>query len=169
MPARPAMEDLLGPEPEAPENYDAFAHAPPFRPRRNPARLLTAAAIVFAVLALAAIAAVYLVGTPRLGAMAGAASHTPLRIEGTTARQRLASGNSLLTVNGRVWNPGSRTQRVPPIQVELRDAGGGIVSSWSIAPPVNELQPGQSATFSNTEIDVPPTAKRLHLGLGPAV
>jgi hypothetical protein len=169
VPARPAIEDLLGPEPEEPENYDAFAHEPPFRPRRNPARLLTTAAVAFAVLALAALAAVYLIGAPRLGAMAGSASQTPLRIEGSTARQRLASGNSLLTVNGRVWNPAGRPQRVPPIQVELRDAGGAVVSSWSISPPVSELQPGQSATFSNTEIDVPPAAKRLHLGFGPAV
>jgi hypothetical protein len=163
------MEDLLGPAPEKPDSYDAFAHEPPFRPRRNPARLLTIAAAAFAVLALAVIAAVYLIGPPRLGAMTGASSRTPLGIEGTIARQQLASGNSLLTVNGRVWNPGGKPQRVPPIQVELRDAAGAAVSSWSISPPVSELQPGQSATFSNTEIDVPPTAKRLHLSFGAAV
>jgi len=170
VPARPAAADLLGPAPvEEPEDFDAFAHEPPFRPRRNPAKTWTILAIVAAVLMLGAAAAIYAIGVPRLGAMTGAGGAAPLGIEGSIARQELASGNSLLTVNGRIWNPGRKPQRVPPIKVELRDAAGAAVSSWSIAPPVSELQPGQSATFSNTEIDVPPAAKRLHLSFGPAV
>jgi predicted Zn finger-like uncharacterized protein len=35
--------DYLGPERRDGTDYDAFAHAPPFRARRNPARLWTAA------------------------------------------------------------------------------------------------------------------------------
>jgi hypothetical protein len=170
VPARPATSDLLGPPPpEEPENFDAFAHEAPFRPRRNPAKTWTILAIAAALLMVVAIAAIYLIGAPRLGAMTGAGESTPLGIEGSIARQELASGNSLLTVNGRVWNSGRKARRVPPIKVELRDAAGAAVSSWSIAPPVSELQAGQSATFSNTEIDVPPTAKRLHLSFGTAV
>lgn len=170
VPARPTATDLLGPAPaEEPEDFDAFAHQPPFKPRRNPTKILTIAAIVAAVLMIGAFVAIQLIGVPKLGAMTGAGGKTPLGIEGSIARQALASGNSLLTVNGRVWNPGGKVQRVPPIKVELRDAAGAAVSSWSISPPVNELQPGQSATFSNTEIDVPPTAKRLHLSFGSTV
>ena len=169
LPARPATSDLIGPAAEEPEDFDAFAHEPPFRARRNPARLWTILAICFAIAALAAVAAIFLIGPPRLGAMTGTASSTPLRIEGTIARQQLASGNSLLTVNGRVWNPAVKAQRVPPIKVELLDGAGATVSSWSIAAPVSELSPGQSATFSNTEIDAPPAAKRLHLSFGPSV
>jgi len=169
VPTRPAASELLGPAVEEPEDFDAFAHQPPFRPRRNPARLWTVFAIAFAVVALAAVAAIFLIGPPRLGAMTGAAASSPLGIEGTIARQQLASGNSLLTVNGRVWNPAGKTQRVPPIKVELLDAQGATVSSWSVAAPVSELAPGQSATFSNTEIDAPPAAKRLHLSFGPSV
>src|SRR5688500_5628579 len=66
-PARPAAS-MLGPAPEPePENYDAFAHEPPFRPRRNPAKLWTVIAILAAVLMLAATAAVYSFGLPELG------------------------------------------------------------------------------------------------------
>ena len=170
VPTRPAASDLIGAPPaDDAEDFDAFAHEPPFRARRNPARLWTAFAIAFAVVALAAVAAIFLIGTPRLGAMTGTASSTPLGIEGTIARQQLASGNSLLTVNGRVWNPAGKAQRVPPIKVELLDGAGAPVSSWSIAAPVTELGPGQSATFSNTEIDAPAAAKRLHLSFGPSV
>ena len=169
VPTRPAASELIGPAAEEPEDFDAFAHQPPFRPRRNMARLWTGFAIAFAIIALAAVAAIFLIGPPRLGAMTGTASSTPLGIEGTIARQQLASGNSLLTVNGRVWNPAGKPQRVPPIKVELLDGAGAAVSSWSIAAPVTELGPGQSATFSNTEIDAPAAAKRLHLSFGPSV
>jgi len=170
VPTRPAASDLIGAPPaDAAEDFDAFAHEPPFRARRNPARLWTALAIAFAVLTLAAVAAIYLIGMPRLGAMTGTASSSHLGIDGSTTRQQLASGNSLLTVNGRVWNPGGKPQRVPPIKVELFDGAGTLVSSWSIAAPVSELSPGQSATFSNTEIDAPAAAKRLHLSFGPSV
>src|SRR4051812_4888070 len=43
---RSASADLLGPGPAAQENYDAFVHEPPFRPRRNPARMWTMLAIL---------------------------------------------------------------------------------------------------------------------------
>jgi hypothetical protein len=164
------MNDLLGPSPEEePEDFDAFAHEPPFRPRRNPARTWTVIAVVAAVLMLAATAAVYLIGVPRLGAMTGAVGHTPLGIEGTSSRRELASGNSLLTVTGRVWNPAPNVQKIPPIRAELRDGDGATVYAWSIAAPVTELQPGQSATFNSAEVDVPAAAKRLHLSFGPSV
>ncbi|HMC90911.1 MAG TPA: zinc-ribbon domain-containing protein [Allosphingosinicella sp.] len=170
VPERPAMNDLLGPAPaDEPEDYDAFAHTPPFRPRRNPARTWTIAAAVFAIVALAAIAAIFLIGPPRLGAMTGTAGRTPLGISGSISRRELASGNALLTLTGRVWNPGAAVQKVPPIRAELRDANGATVYAWPISAPVGELQPGQSATFNSSEVDVPPAARRLHLSFGPSV
>src|SRR5919199_117928 len=110
-PRRPASADLLGPSPaEEPEDYDAFAHEPPFRPRRNRARLWTIAAIVAGALMLAATAAV-LLGMPRMGgSFSMLDGHTPLGIEGTAARQALDSGNSVLNVSGRIWNPTSKVQ-----------------------------------------------------------
>src|SRR6478735_7753034 len=45
-PPRPPAS-ILGPAPAPePESFDAFAHQPPFRPRRNPARLWTIFALV---------------------------------------------------------------------------------------------------------------------------
>jgi hypothetical protein len=58
---------------------------------------------------------------------------------------------------------------VPPIRAQLQDAGGNVVYSWSISPPVAELQPGKSATINSAEVDVPAAAKKLHLAFGPAV
>ena len=155
--ARPAAS-VLGPSPPPePENYDAFAHEPPFRPRRNPARMWTIVAIVAAALMLAATAAVWSFGLPELGvdiALPGRGT-TPLKLEYAAENRTLASGNALLTVTGRIINPTQKVQRVPQLRAEVRDPSGRAVYSWSISPPVSELQPGQSATFNSAEMDVP--------------
>ena len=165
----PSAVSVLGPAPAEPEReaYDAFAHQPPFRPRRNPARLWTIFAIVAAVLMMAATAAVYSFGLPELGvdiALPGR-SRPPLRIEYQAEKRTLASGNALLTVTGRISNPTQSVQRIPQLRAEVREPGGQKVYSWSISPPVSELQPGQSATFNSAEMDVPTGAgRRLWVG-----
>jgi predicted Zn finger-like uncharacterized protein len=156
-PARPSAS-MLGPAPPAEaEDYDAFAHQPPFRPRRNPARMWTILAVVAAVLMLAATAAVYSFGLPELVVdIAQRAGKTPLEVEEVQAEHStLASGNSLLTVTGRITNPTRSVQRVPQLRAEVREPDGKTVYSWSISPPVTDLQPGQSATFNSAEMDVP--------------
>ena len=158
-PAPPrSAASMLGPSPPAePEDYDAFAHQPPFRPRRNPARMWTLVAVVAAALMLAATAAVYSFGLPELGvdiALPGRGT-TPLKLEYQAENRTLASGNALLTVTGRIINPTQSVQRVPQLRAEVRDPSGRAVYSWSISPPVSELQPGQSATFNSAEMDVP--------------
>jgi predicted Zn finger-like uncharacterized protein len=158
-PARPAAS-MLGPAPPTPEpeNYDAFAHEPPFRPRRNPAKMWTLIAIAAAFLMLAATAAVYSFGLPQLGvdvALPGR-NATPLKVTDVQPKnETLASGNKLLIVTGRITNPSGSVQRVPQLRAEVRDASGKVVHSWSISPPAAELQPGQSATFNSAEMDVP--------------
>lgn len=155
--ARPAAS-VLGPAPPPePESYDAFAHEPPFRPRRNPAKLWTLAAIAAALLMLAATAAIYSFGLPDLGVDIALPNRnaTPLKLEYAAENQALASGNALLTVTGRILNPTQSVQRVPQLRAEVRDPSGAVVHSWSISPPVSELQPGQSATFNSAEMDVP--------------
>ena len=71
--------------------------------------------------------------------------------------KKLASGNELVMVSGRVINPSSKPQPVPPIQAELRDKGGRLLHSWTIAPPARSLAPGASATFNSAEMNVPPS------------
>ncbi|HET7316900.1 MAG TPA: zinc-ribbon domain-containing protein [Sphingomicrobium sp.] len=87
-----------------------------------------------------------------------AASPTPLQIApARPERQKLASGNELVVVSGRVINPSSKPQPVPPIVAQLRDKAGRLVYSWTIAPPTRTLPPGGSATFNSAEMDVPPS------------
>jgi predicted Zn finger-like uncharacterized protein len=81
---------------------------------------------------------------------------TPLQIApGTPERQKLASGNELVVVTGRVINPSSKQQTVPPIEAQLRDKSGRLLYAWTIAPPARTLPPGGSATFNSAEMNVP--------------
>jgi hypothetical protein len=168
-PPRTNAADLIG-SPRAQEDYDAFVNEPPFRPRRNPAKMWTMLALAAAGLMLAATAAVAWFGVPRFGGsfvMIGANAGSSLRIENERVeRDALGSGNELLTVTGQIVNPTDKVQPVPQIRAELQDASGRNVYSWAISPPVSELQPRQSATFNSAEVDLPKDAKRVHLDFG---
>ena len=159
---------VLGPPPPEPQDYDAFAHQPPFRARRSPARLWTFLAVGAAALMLGATAAVSWFDFPSLGegiSLAGSGA-SPLKLEYEAQNQALASGNSLLIVTGKVTNPTGQVQKVPPIRAELRDEQGRTVYTWPISQPVSELQPGQSANISAAEAGVPASATKLHLRFG---
>ena len=58
-------------------------------------------------------------------------------------------------VSGRVINPSSRPQPVPPIEAQLRDSSGRLIYSWTIAPPARTLSPGESRSFNSAEMGVP--------------
>ena len=115
----------------------------------------------------AAAAAFYFLAPPELRARAGIAEagESPLEVMVMTRdRQKLASGNDLVAVSGRVINSTDREQAVPPIRAELRDAKSNkLVYHWTIAPPARSLAPGAAATFNSAEIDVPANGELLSL------
>jgi predicted Zn finger-like uncharacterized protein len=186
--AIPAAEPVAAPEPppiarpEPPEpavappttpaaGYDSFAHQPPFRPRRNPAKTWTVIASVAALLMLAAIGAILYFGTPGvIGRFApAAATATPLRIQMKPIdRRELASGSELFAVSGQVVNPTDQRQRVPNIQVELRDDHQRIVYGWTITPAQRWLAPRATLDFNSAQLDVPHDAKQLGLSFAGA-
>lgn len=175
-PAAPAAREAVAAPPPPPPvaedeaqdaDFDPFAHEPPFRPRRNPAKLWTALAVLAALVMLGAIGAISWFGLPEIN-WGAAASGSPIRIEGSAEKRRLASGNELLTVTGKITNLTDEMQRVPQIRAELRDDRERPVYDWSISAPVAELQPRQSANFNSAEVDVPRGASKIKLSLGPA-
>lgn len=87
-----------------------------------------------------------------------AAAPTPLQIApGTPERQKLASGNELVVVSGRVINPSSKAQPVPPIEAQLRDRSGRVIHSWEIPVSPQTIAPGGSVPFNSAKTDVPPS------------
>ena len=155
------------PEGEAQDDeFSPFSTADGAEPKgRSP--LLT---ILFIVILVAALAAAFWFFAPpewkaRIGL--GGTGASPLALVTTHMdRQRLQSGNELLTVTGRVINPTGKDQAVPPLQAQLKTSTGKVVYSWTIAPPARSLPPGASATFNSAEVNVPPGGDELTITLG---
>ena len=146
--------------------YDAFAHRPPFRARRNPARTWTLAAIAAGVLMLIAVGAILWTSTPGLLQRAGlfGPAESPLRlVDNPIERREMTNGSELFAVSGKVLNPSGSRQRVPDIRADLRDAQGRIVFSWTITPQQRSLAPKSAIDFNSAKLDVPANSKRLEL------
>ena len=138
------------------------------RPRRNPTRRWTIAAIAFALVVTGAAVAISYLGLPVFAErLLPVQDADALGISGTATPSQLASGNTLLEVQGEIVNRTGQAQRVPQIRAELKDAAGRIVYSWSIAPPVAELGPHAHATFNNANVDVPREGRNLILSFAP--
>jgi predicted Zn finger-like uncharacterized protein len=165
--AAPASDWQEPPQAEAQEDeFTPFPAADEEEPtRRSP--VISILVVVAIVIVLAA--AFWFLAPPELKARLGLAgiSTSPLALVTTHMdRQRLESGNELLTVSGRVINPTSKQQDVPPLQAQLKTRAGKIVYSWTIPPPAQSLPPGGSASFNSAELKVPPGGDELTITLG---
>jgi predicted Zn finger-like uncharacterized protein len=150
----------------ADDDFSPFgARDPVERKRRGP---LLAMLVIF-ILVAAAAAAFWFLAPAEWRSRVGIAEsrQTPLQLMMTHSdRQALASGNELLAVSGRVINPTTKVQPVPPIQAELRSKTGDVVYRWTIAPPTPTLAPGASARFNSAEVNVPAGGEELTVSLG---
>ena len=156
------------PEAEAaPDMFSPFAAEDEEAPRRGGAlSKLLIAALVIVVLAVA----FWFLAPADVKAKLGiaSASDSPLQVSNPphVERLQLASGNELLTVSGRVINPTSREQVVPPLNAKLTNQAGKLVYSWTIQPPTRSLAAGASASFNSAEVNVPPGGEYLTITLG---
>jgi predicted Zn finger-like uncharacterized protein len=172
-PAPPAAAPVAREAPQPPPIHvsepEAYERGDGYGARRNPAKLWTILAIVAAALMIAAFAAVQVFGMPDLGQRIGipVKGTSTLDIEGGADRQRLQSGNELLTVRGAITNRTDSAQRVPQIRAQLKALQGRVLYEWQIAPPVRELQPRGRVTFDSAEMDVPRGGRQLTLSFGP--
>ncbi|MXP26229.1 thioredoxin [Altererythrobacter indicus] len=175
-----ASEDRVPPPPMAPypstedsTNSSQFDPAPPFRPRRNPLKLWTYAAVVFAVLAAATLGAVSYWGMPDWLPMSRpifAQAEPDLQLDfpaDQQERRQLPNGTEFFGASGTVTNIGSSSTRVPPILIVLRDGRDRIVYSWEIMPPKRTLGPGESMSINEAKTDVPRSAKFAEIGWKP--
>jgi predicted Zn finger-like uncharacterized protein len=148
------------------EDFEPFYdHEPIDQPKRKWPLLLLLVLLV----ALAAIAFWFLAPAElraRVGlASAGASQLDVVLLNSNT--QRLASGNNLFTVSGRIVNPTDDRQSVPPLHAELLDASKShVIYSWTISPPTSSLEPNKSASFNSAEVDVPEGGKHLRVRVG---
>ena len=165
----PAVTADWNPPPEAEPADDEFSPFPAAdedAPRR---RSPFVALLIVIILAAALAIAFYFLAPPewkaRLGVGDGLTSQLAL-VTTHMDRQQLASGNQLLTVTGRVINPTSSEQAVPPLHAQIRTRAGKIVYSWIIDPPARTLAPGASASFNSAEVNAPAGGDELTISLG---
>lgn len=165
----PVAEDWNAP-PDAEADSDMFS---PFvsEDEEEPRKTSAMSRILIALLVIVALAVAFWFLAPadmksRLGIASASAS--PLQVSNPphVERLQLASGNELLTVSGRVINPTSREQEIPPLSAKLTNQAGKLVYSWTIAPPARSLAAGASASFNSAEVNVPPGGEYLTITLG---
>ena len=142
-----------------------YDHEPMEQPRRIWPLVLTLVLLV----ALAAVA-FWFFAPADLRARAGLASNRESQLHvvlNANNYQRLASGNSLFTVSGRIINSTDARQPVPPIRAELLDeTRQKVIYSWTISPPAASLDLNKSASFNSAEVDVPEGGKYIRLRFG---
>lgn len=179
-PAPPAFETPVEePEPEPvfygqdEEDTSQFDYEPPFRPRRNPLKLWTAAAALFAVIALGTVAAVSYWGVPDwfpANRPTFGANEPSLQLDfppDQQDRRTLPNGTEYFGASGTVTNVGRDTVTVPSILIVMRDERDRIVYNWEISPPQSDLAPGETITIKEAVTDVPRSAKFAEIGWKP--
>jgi predicted Zn finger-like uncharacterized protein len=172
-PPRPSYYDDTGGAQFADEGPSRFDFAPPFRPRRNWAKIGMVAAVVFAVVTLGMAAVVAWAGLPDWVPVARptfAQAQQDLALDFPPKRQdrrTLPNGTEYFGASGTVSNIGRETRSVPVILIVLRDAHDRIVYSWEVVPPKRELAPGETITINEAVTDVPKSAKSAEIGWKP--
>ena len=165
-PAAPPPSLAPSPVLSTPEDFaespSSFDHHPPFRARRNPAKLWTGLAIGFAVVTTAAMGAVAEFGLPTWLPLPQASSTQPdLKLSFPAEKQErrpLSSGNDFFNIAGTITNIGKERRAVPALILILRDSRNRAVYTREVAPPKPVLAPGESQTVNTAIVDAPKAA-----------
>ena len=168
----------LSAAPQGPDSYEEyqqsrFAHEPLFRPRRNPAKMWTIAAVLFAVVALGAVAATAWYGLPSWLPFAQAqfAEGQPgLKLafpDKQQGQRELSDHTWFFEANGSVTNTSQDPRSVPTLLVVLYNARGSQVWVQEIHSPKRVLAPGESVPINEALINVPRAAVKARFGWKP--
>jgi hypothetical protein len=150
---------------EEPPAQSQFAHEPPFKPRRNPAKLWTAAAVAFALLIAGVGAAIWYFGVPTMGmSLSGKEPDLKIVLNQNLELNERADGTPYFIASGSIVNPSGNAQDVPEMLVTLKDTSGRPVYSWKMKAKVRSLAPGAKVDFSEARLDVPLAAKQISIG-----
>jgi predicted Zn finger-like uncharacterized protein len=148
---------------EEPPPQSQFVHEPPFKPRRNPAKMWTMAAVAFAIVVAGVGGAIWYYGVPTMG-MVGAEPDLKIVLNQNLELNERADGTPYFIASGSIVNPTGSTQTVPEMLVTLKDSGGRPVYSWKMKAKVRSLAPGAKVDFSEARLDVPLAATQISVG-----
>ena len=142
-----------------------FAHEPPFKARRNPAKIWTMAAVALAILVAAIGGAISYFGMPEIGVSSAAAEpDLTIVLNDNLELNEREDGTPYFIASGSIVNPTAVEQNVPEMLVTLKDASGRSVYSWKMKAKTRALGPGEKVDFSEARLDVPLAAKEISVG-----
>lgn len=158
------FDDVYGQVPDD-EDESAYASA---KPRRNPLKLWTYAAVSFFLFVAAAGGALWYFGAPswaiNLGLMAEEGDPDLLfYLSKPAERRKLPTGEEYFAFGARIVNSGKQSLPVPPVLVQLRDRQNRLVFSWTTKADRTSLKPGEEASINESRIDIPKNAENLSL------
>ncbi|MEM8724469.1 MAG: MJ0042-type zinc finger domain-containing protein [Pseudomonadota bacterium] len=151
-----------------------FDYSPPFTARRNPLKMWTAAAAIFAVLATATIVAVNYYGAPDWAPFnrpTFGIGQPDLELDFPASQQRtetLETGEDIFRVRGAITNSGRETVSVPSLLIVFRDERERQVGNWLVVPAKSQLAPGESLNVTEAISDIPANAKAAEIGWSPS-
>lgn len=168
----PLFEDEPGDDAEGGSQFDYRA---PFTRRRNPLKMWTIAAAIFAVLATGTVVAVNYSGLPLpewlpLQRPTFGIGQPELELDFPRAEQRsetLPNGEKIFRVRGTVSNTARETLAVPNLLVVFSDTRERPVGDWVVVPAKRELAPGESVNVTEAIANIPPGAVVADLGWAP--
>ena len=168
-------ESDYAPEEESDDEVSHFEYRAPFTARRNPLKMWSIAAAVFALMAAATIGAINYyglppgLGLPFKGPTFGIGK-PDLVLDFPLEQQReetLATGVEIFRVRGTITNAGAAPSAVPRLVVVFVDDRNREVFSKIIVPAKNELAPGESLNVTEGISDYPEAARSARLGWAP--
>lgn len=167
-PAAPSAQAHYGEPAES-----QFSARAPFRATRNPLRMWTWAAAIFAAVAGALIIAVSYYGLPDwvpVSRPTFAAAQPDLQLRfppEQQERRQLPNGTEFFGASGTITNIGTVEREIPTLLIVLRDGRDRIVYSWEVPPPQPALAPGQTVTINEAVTDIPRSARFAEIGWKP--
>lgn len=150
-----------------------FDYSPPFTSRRNPLKMWTAAAAIFALLATGTVVAANYFGLPDWLPIERATfgvGKPDLELDFPASQQRtetLASGEEIFRVRGAITNAGRESVSVPSLLIVFKDERDRNVGDWIVVPSKSELAPGESLNVTEAIADIPATASAAEIGWSP--
>lgn len=157
----------------ADESTSSFDFSPPFRPRRNWARIGTYGAVAFAIATLGLAGAVAWGGIPDWLPIPHATfqrAQPDLKLDfprGRQDRKPLPDGTEFFSVSGTISNIGAQSRSVPSLLVVLRDRRETIVYEKEVVPAKRQLAPGETITVNEALTDIPKSAAAAEIGWKP--
>lgn len=147
-----------------------FGYSAPFTRRRNPLRMWTLAAVIFAALAGGTAVAVNYYGLPEwlpIQRPTFGIGRPGLTLDFPRAEQKkntLENGQEIFQVRGTISNTASESMDVPKLLVVFSDRRDRPIGDWEVVPSKQRLAPGETVTVTQAITDIPAGAAGAAIG-----